>query len=80
MSPLNAVSTNVASGNKNSLYGAAVYHWDKQADFYFAWDYVKVTGGISDPDAQGNGTNLSGNPALGIDHEYEIATGVRYKF
>jgi len=80
LSPLNAVSTNVASGNKNSLYGAAVYHWDKQADFYFAWDYVKVTGGISDPDAQGNGTNLSGNPGLGIDHEYEIATGVRYKF
>jgi len=80
LSPLNAVSSNVASGSKNTAYGALVYHWDKQADFYFAWDYAKASGGISIPDAQGNGTNLSGNSALGVDHEYELATGVRYKF
>ncbi|MBV8633183.1 MAG: porin [Burkholderiaceae bacterium] len=80
LSPLNAVASNVASGHKNSLYGSVMYRWDKQTDMYVAADYVKVTGGISVPDAQSNGTNLSGNPALGIDHEIELALGVRYKF
>ncbi|HEY8025845.1 MAG TPA: hypothetical protein VIF60_14865 [Burkholderiaceae bacterium] len=79
LSPLNAVASNVASGTKNTLYSSIVYHWDKQADFYLAGDYAKVTGGISFPDAQGNG-NISGNSALGVDHEVEIAAGVRYKF
>jgi predicted porin len=80
LSPLNAVASNVASGNKNTLYGSAVYHWDRQLDLYLAADYAKATGGISIPDAQGNGTNLSGNAALGIDHEFELAAGARYKF
>jgi predicted porin len=80
LSPLNAVATNLASGNKNTLYGSIMYRWDRQTDFYLAADFAKVTGGISAPDAEGNGTNLSGNPALGVDHELEVATGVRYKF
>ncbi|HEX8957569.1 MAG TPA: hypothetical protein VF798_14910, partial [Burkholderiaceae bacterium] len=80
LSPLNAVASNVASGNKNTLYGSIVYRYDRQTDMYLAADYAKATGGISIPDAEGNGTNLSGNPALGVDHELEVALGVRYKF
>lgn len=80
LSMLNAIPTNLASGHKKSVYGSAVYHWDKQTDFYLAADYVKIDGGISMPDAANNGTNLSGNPAHGINNETEIATGVRLKF
>ena len=79
-SMLNAIRSNLASGHKKAFYGAIVYHWDNQTDLYIASDYAKVDGGISMGDAAHNGTNLSGNPALGVASEVEIATGVRFKF
>lgn len=80
LSMLNAIPTNLASGHKKAYYGAVVYHWDKQTDFYVAGDYVKMSGGISMPDDANNGTNLSADPAHGVASETEIATGVRLKF
>ena len=80
LSMLNAIPTNVASGQKNSLYGSIMYHWDRQTDFYLAADTVHVTGGVSFPDAANNGTNLSGDPTKGVARETEVATGVRLKF
>ena len=80
LSMLNAIPTNLANGHKKAYYGAIVYHWDKQTDFYVAGDYVKMDGGISMPDDANNGTNLSANPAHGIASETELATGVRLKF
>ena len=80
LSMLNGIATNLASGHKKAYYASAVYHWDKQTDFYLAGDYVKIDGGISMPDDANNGTNLSGNSAKGINSETEIATGIRLKF
>jgi predicted porin len=80
LSMLNAIASNVASGNKNTLYGSVVYHWDRQTDFYVAGDSCKVSGKVSFPDAANNGTNLSGDPTKGVSAETEIATGVRLKF
>ena len=80
LSMLNAIPGNLASGHKNTLYGSIVYHWDRQTDFYVAGDSVRVTGGVSFPDAANDGTNLSGNPAKGVGSEIELATGVRLKF
>lgn len=80
LSMLNAISSNLASGHKNTLYGSVVYHWDRQADFYVAGDSCKVTGKVSFPDAANNGTNLSGDPTKGVSSESEIAVGVRLKF
>jgi len=80
LSMLNAIPGNLASGHKNSIYGAAMYHWDRQTDFYLTGDNVKVTGKVSFPDAANNGTNLSGDPTKGVPSETEIAMGVRLKF
>ena len=67
--------------NANYSYNSAiVYHWDNQTDLYIASDYAKVDGGSSMGDAAHNGTNLFGNPALGVASEVAIATGVRFKF
>jgi hypothetical protein len=80
LSMLNAIPGNLASGHKNSIYGAVMYHWDRQTDFYLTGDNVKVTGKVSFPDAANNGTNLSGDPTKGVASETEIALGVRLKF
>lgn len=70
--------TAVKNGRKDSLYGSVMYHADRQTDFYVASDYMKVHGGWVVGDALGNG-NLFGRGQAHND-EYEVATGVRFKF
>jgi predicted porin len=70
--------TKTANGSKGTIFGSVMYHADKQTDFYVAADYVKVDGGWSVGDAQGNIGGLGAGDAH--DSEYEIATGVRFKF
>jgi predicted porin len=70
--------TKTANGGKGTIFGSVMYHADKQTDFYVAADYVKVDGGWSVGDAQGNIDGLGAGRAH--NSEYELATGVRFKF
>lgn len=70
--------TTVVNGDKKSIYGSAIYHEDRQTDFYVAADYFKVNGNWVVGDAQGNGNSFgAGQP---YKSETELAVGVRYKF
>ena len=70
--------TKTANGSKGTIFGSAIFHADKQTDFYIASDYMKVQGGWSVGDAQGNAAGFgAGRPH---SDELEVATGVRFKF
>ncbi|XHS79673.1 porin [Burkholderiaceae bacterium UC74_6] len=71
-------ATATADGSKRSLYGAVRYHFDKQADIYFAADRFNVTGNWVVRDAQKNGAKFGAGQAF--NSELEFATGMRFKF
>jgi predicted porin len=68
----------VANGGKGTVFGSVIFHADKQTDFYLASDYMKVDGGWSVGDAQGNIDGIGHGRAY--SDEVEVATGVRFKF
>ena len=60
--------TAAASGHWNTVYGAAFYRFDRQTDFYLAFDYSKTDGGYVAPYFQGH-------PSFN-----QVGAGVRYFF
>ncbi|HLY87343.1 MAG TPA: porin [Acetobacteraceae bacterium] len=68
----------VANGGKGTVFGSLIFHADKQTDFYLASDYMKVDGGWSVGDAQGNVDGIGHGRAH--SDELEVATGLRFRF
>lgn len=56
------------SGNRNTIYGSAFYHYDKSTDFYLAFDKLNTTGGY-----------LSAS-ANGFKSQTGVGLGMRFKF
>ncbi|HEX7637655.1 MAG TPA: porin [Burkholderiaceae bacterium] len=61
-------STSLASGDRDTIYGAAMMHLDKSSDLYVAADHLRMTGGYRASGAPGSTT------------QNELAVGLRYKF
>ncbi|MET0381946.1 MAG: porin [Burkholderiaceae bacterium] len=66
--PAAATVTKLVSGDRDTIYGAVVYHFDKTSDIYVAADHLRLT----------DGYRVSTAPNSTTQNEYAI--GLRYKF
>lgn len=57
-----------ATGKRRTVYGSVFYHFDKRTELYLASDYLSTTG------------NYKASQAHGADSQFELATGLRFRF
>jgi len=60
--------TKTATGDKKTLYGSILYHFDRRAEVYFVSDYMKLTDGYKLAVTNGH------------DSQLEVGVGLRVRF
>jgi predicted porin/uncharacterized coiled-coil protein SlyX len=60
--------TRTANGDKKTLYGAVMYHFDRRAEVYFVTDYMKLT------------DNYRVSTTFGHNSQVEAGVGMRIRF
>ena len=60
--------TNIANGDKKTLYGSIFYHFDRRAEVYFVSDYMKLTDGYKLAVTNGH------------SNQVEVGAGLRVRF
>lgn len=57
-----------ATGKRKTWYGSVFYHFDKRTELYLASDYLNTDG------------SYKASQAHGADSQFELATGLRFRF
>jgi len=57
-----------ATGKRKTVYGSVFYHFDKRTELYLASDYLSTDG------------SYKAAQAHGADSQFELATGLRFRF
>jgi predicted porin len=57
-----------ATGKRRTVYGSVFYHFDKRTELYLASDYLSTDG------------SYKASQAHGADSQFELATGLRFRF